>query len=389
MKHRLSVVSVLLVVLLAVLSACAPQTAPAPAPVAPAPTVAAPAPAAPQPTSPEDSELQQLIKAAQQEGKLIMYDATFFVGDIRIAVAKGFQERYGIPMEIMVTGGSSATIEKLQVEQRMGINVADVFVAGSLSGPRMISLGLTREVASQLPVLKRDKDQFTTELVFSPGGEAVTFAFISIGVAANSKLVQPGEIKSYKDLLKPKFKGKIVMRDPRLGSGGTPIVLGTLRHLKILDDGFLGTLFKQQEIAMWGGGENEVPQMIARGEYMVDMGAAVGLLYAPLVRDGAPVMPVYMEEGTIGMNSLILISKGAPHPNAGRLFINWLLSAEGQTVYHKAVASTPVRKDVPNFMPEGMRKEPIRKLLPTNWEATLAINKMIADKDFENVFGKR
>ena len=387
MKHRLSVVSVLLVVLLAVLSACAPQTAPAPAPVAPAPTVAAPA--APQRPSAQDGELQQLIKAAQQEGKLIMYDATFFVGDTRTVVARAFQERYGIPMDILVSGGSSATIEKLQVEQRMGVSVADVFVAGSLSGPRMISLGLTREVAKQLPVLKTDKDQFGLDPVYSPGGEAVTFAHILIGVAANNKLVQPGEIKSYKDLLKPKFKGKIVMRDPRLGSGGTPLTLGTFRHLKLLGDDFLSNLVKQQEVAMWGGGENEVAQMVARGEYMVDMGAGLGLLYSPLVRDGAPVMPVYMEEGTVGMPSIILESKGAPHPNAGRLFINWLLSAEGQTVYHKAVASPPVRKDVPDFMPEGMRREPVKKLLPTNWEISQALNKMIADKDFENVFGKR
>lgn len=389
MQKRLSVVSVLLVVLLAALLACAPQKAPAPAPVPTAPTAAAPAPAAPQRPSAQDGELQQLIKAAQQEGKLIMYDATFFVGDIRTVVARAFQERYGIPMEILVTGGSSATIEKLQVEQRMGLSVADVFVAGSLSGPRMISMGLTREVAKQLPVLKRDKDQFALDPVYSPGGEAITFAHILIGVGANSKLVQPGEIKSYKDLLKPKFKGKIVMRDPRLGSGGTPLNLGTLRHLKLLDDDFLRILIKQQEVAMWGGGENEVPQMVARGEYMVDIGAGLGLLYSPLIRDGAPLMPIYMEEGTVGMPSIILESKGAPHPNAGRLFINWLLSAEGQTVYHKAVASPPVRKDVSNFMPEGMKKEPVKKLLPTNWEATQAINKMVADKDFEKVFGKR
>lgn len=389
MKKRLSVVSVLLVVLLAVLSACAPQTAPAPAPVAPAPTVAVPAPATPQRPSAQDGELQQLIKAAQQEGKLIMYDATFFVGDIRIVVAKAFRERYGIPMEILVTGGSSATIEKLQVEQRMGINVADLFIAGSLSGPRMISMGLTQEVAKQLPVLKTDKDQFGLDPVYSPGGEALTFAHILIGVGANSKLVQPGEIKSYKDLLKPKFRGKIIMRDPRLGSGGTPLNLGTLRHLKLLGDDFLSNLVKQQEAAMWGGGEAEVAQMVARGEYMVDIGAGLGLLYGPLIRDGAPLMPVYMEEGTVGMPSLILVSKGAARPNAARLFINWLLSAEGQAVYHKVDASTPVRKDVPDFMPEGMRKEPIKKLLPTNWETTLAINKMVADKDFETIFGKR
>lgn len=390
MRKRPSLAAMLLLVSLAVLAACTPQAAPAPisAP-APVPTAAPVAPAAPQPTSPGDAEMQQLIKAAQQEGKLVMYDATFFVGDIRVVVAKAFQERYGIPMEILVSGGSSATIEKLQVEQRMGVNVADLFIAGSISGPRMISLGLTKEIASQLPVLKKDKAQFILDPTFSPGGEAITFAYILIGVAANNKLVQPGEIKSYKDLMNPKFKGKIIMRDPRLGSGGSPLTLGTFRHLKVLNDEFLGNLAKQQQVAMWGGGEAEVAQMLARGEYLVDMAAGLGLLYGPLIRDGAPLMPVYMEEGTAVMPSLIMASKGAPHPNAARLFINWLLSSEGQSVYHKVDASTPIRKDVADFMPEGMRKEPVKKLLPMNWEISQALLKMIAGKDFEKVFGAR
>lgn len=390
MRKRLSLAAMLLLALLAVLAACTPRAAPAPtAAPAPAPTASAPAPAAPQRPGPGDADMQQLIKAAQQEGKLVMYDATFFVGDIRTAVSKAFQEKYGIPMEVLVTGGSSSTVEKLQVEQRMGVSVADVFAAGSISGPRMVSLGLTKEIASQLPVLKSDKDKFVLEPVYSPGGEAITYAYIPIGVGANSKQVEKGEIQSYKDLMKPKYKGKIVMRDPRLGSGGAPVTLGTIRHLKALDDEFLRNLVQQQNVVMWGGGENEVPQMVARGEYMVDMAAGLGLLYSPLIRDGAPLRPVYMQEGTVGMPSLILASKGAPHPNAARLFINWLLTAEGQGVYHKVDASTPVRKDVPDFMPAGMKDEPMRKLIPTNWEATLAINKMIADKDFEKLFGTR
>lgn len=387
MRKRLGPAAMLLAVLAAMMVACTPAAGPAP--------TAAPVPATPQATqpaapvaSPQDAEWQQVIKAAQQEGKLVMYDATFFVGDRRIAVPKAFKEKYGIPMEILVTGGSSATVERLQVEQKMGVSVADLFVAGSLSGPRMISMGLTRPGAVQVPAIK-DRSAFIMDPVYSPGGEAIIFGYIAIGVAANSKLVQMGEIKSYKDLMKPKYKGKIVMRDPRLGSGGSPLTLGTFRHLKTLDDDFLRTLVKEQGVYMWGGGEQETAQMVARGEYMIDMGAGLDLIYSPLVREGAPVMPVFMEEGTMGMPNLILVSKGASHPNAARLFINWLMSAEGQTVYHQAGATTPMRKDVPNFLPAGMRLEPIKKLLPTNWEISQALNKMIADKDFEKVFGQR
>lgn len=384
--RKLSSGAALLIAILVLMVACAPQ--PVLAPTAPPPTVAAPTPAVAPPPKPEDTQWQQVVKAAQQEGKLIMYDAAFFVGDTRIAIPKAFKERTGISAEVLVTGGSSATIQRLQVEQRTGLSVADVFASGGLSGPRMISLGFTQEVAGGLPALK-EKGVFITDPVFSPGGEAIIFGTTLLGVMANSKLVQPGEIKSYKDLMNPKYKGKIVIRDPRLGSGGSAFTLGTFRHLKILDDDFLRNLVKQQEVVMWGGGESEAAQMVARGEYTVNMGAAIDVLYAALIREGAPVMPVYMQEGTVGDIGVIQMSNKAPHPNSARLFIDWLLTAEGQSVYHKARATSPMRKDVPNFMPPALTKEPMPKFIPITWELSQALNKMIADNDFENVFGKR
>ncbi|MBI4289586.1 MAG: extracellular solute-binding protein [Chloroflexi bacterium] len=389
MKHGIPGVVMLCLVSLAVAFGCSPKPPPAVAPTTPA---AALAPTRPQPSStadvPEDREWQEVIASARQEGKLVLYDSTFFTGDRRIAVPRAFKDKYGISMEILVTGGSSATIEKLQVEQKMGASIADLFAAGSSSGPRMISLGLTEEVGSKLPVL-RDKSVFLMDPVYSPGKEAISFGYTLVGAAANGKVVQAGEIQSYKDLLKPKYTGKIIMRDPRLGSGGSLLILAALRHLKQVDDEFLRTLHQRQSVAMWGGGESEVAQMIARGEYLVDMAAAIDVVYASLFREGAPVIPVYMQEGTMGLPGLILVSKGAPHPNAARLFINWLLSAEGQTVYHKAGATTPLRKDVEDFLPADMRKEPIRKLIPVDWEISMVQNKVVADRDFDRIFGKR
>lgn len=388
MKRIFGHLAVCLTVLLLLLVSCTPRAPQPSAPAAPVPaTPRATQPAAPA-VSPQDVEWQKVVSAAQQEGKLVMYDAAFFVGDTRIAIPKAFKERHGISAEILVTGGSSATIDRLQVEQKAGMSVADVFASGGLSGPRMISLGFSTGVAQGLPVF-RDKSVFITDPVFSPGGEAVIFGTTLLGVMANSKLVQRGEVKSYKDLMNPKYKGKIIMRDPRLGSGGSPFTIGTFRHLKILDDDFLRNLVQQQNVAMWGGGEAEVAQMIARGEYMINMGAGMDVLYGALISGGAPVMPVYMQEGTVGDIGVIQVSKKAPHPNAARLFINWLLTPEGQAVYHKARGTAPMRKDVTNFLHAEMTKEPMPKFIPITWDLSQALNKMVAEKDFDNVFGKR
>lgn len=379
-----SLIGPLLLSVALLLVACSPRAVPAPAPSSQEPMPRPAAPVSPV-VSAQDTEWQQVVKAAQREGKLVVYDCCFFSGDRRTVVPQVFKDKYGINVEILVTGGSSVTIEKMQVEQKVGVSVGDVFSTGSISGPRMISLGLTREIAGQLPVLK-DKSPFVMDPVFSPGGEAVIFGYTMIGAAANTKQVQPAEVQSYRDLMKPKFKGKIVIRDPRLGSG--TLSLYTMRHLRLLDDEFFRNLVQQQGMVMWGGGTFEGAQMLARGEFMVNLELDYNNL-AQLVQGGAPVTLMHMQEGTVGMPLLILESKTAPHPNAARLFMNWLLTQEGQTVYHKAGSTPPLRKDVPDFLPAEMKKEPIKKLLPTNWEVTQAMLKMIEEKYAEKVWGKR
>ena len=54
--------------------------------------------------------------------------------------------------------------------------------------------------------------------------------------------------------------------------------------------------------------------------------------------------------------------KNSPHPNAAKVFVNWLLTAEGQTIFHKAKATMPIRKDVTDFRPAN-RLEPAKASL--------------------------
>ena len=387
-KHWISVM-VIVSALLAFVVACTPKVAPAPpAPTAaPAPTVAPSAPVS-LPASLADAAWQQVEQAARREGRVVAYDPTYFAGDIGRAVAKAFKDRYDVSLEVLLTGGSSVSIQRLQVEKKMGQSVADLVITGSVSGPNLISLGLIRKgVDKELPVV-RDRSVFSLDPVYSPEGEEFTFEYSLLTAAVNKNLVKAGEIQSYRDLLDPKWKGKIVTRDPRLGSGPAMLTIVTMRLLNILDDDYFMALGRQAPV-LSGAGDLEVAQMVARGEIPIAFNNPVSAVYIPLAREGAPLRILNLKEGTVVMPSVIQIANDAPHPNAARLFINWILSAEGQTVFHKARGSQPVRKDVPDFTPSNIDMEPVKKLLPTSWEVAIKTTEEVKAGTMEKFFGKR
>lgn len=387
-KHWISVL-VIVSALLAFVMACAPRVTPAPpAPAAaPAPTVAVSAPVS-QPASPADAAWQQVEQAARKEGRVVAYDPTYFAGDIGRVVTKAFKDRYGVSAEFLITGGSSASIEKVRAEKRVGQSVADLMITGSVSGPNLISMGFIRKgVDKELPVLK-DKSAFGLAPVYSPDGEEFIFEYSLLTAGVNKNLVKAGEIQSYRDLLDPKWKGKIVTRDPRLGSGPAMLTIVTMRLLNILDDDYFMALGRQAPV-LSGAGDMEVVNMVARGEIPIAFNNPVSAVYIPLAREGAPLRILNLKEGTVVMPSVIQITNDAPHPNAAKLFINWLLSTEGQTVFHKARGSQPVRKDVSDFTPSNIDMEPVKKLLPTSWDVAIKTTEEVRSGAMEKFFGKR
>ncbi|MEK7353405.1 MAG: hypothetical protein AABZ77_02720 [Chloroflexota bacterium] len=98
-----------------------------------------------------------------------------------------------------------------------------------------------------------------------------------------------------------------------------------------------------------------------------------------------------MTEGNSVLMNPISTVKGSAHPNASKVFINWLFSREGQDVYGKAFKSfDPVRKDVPNYVDPRLRLQPeSQKLLPRTYEVAEASNRYHKEGIAESIFGKR
>lgn len=364
------------------LAACTPKATSTPAPTAtrvqPLATVAAPKPVA------EDDPWTKVVAAARKEGTVTIY-STVFVADIGRRISQDFKKQFDINVEIL--SGNGATLkERILLEQSMKTQVGDVFnIGGAGSTSELVIMGRAERI-DDLPSVK-EKSAFKVDPVYSPGGELLVWLIAYSTVITNSTLVKGDEEpKSYKDILSPRWKGKILVPDPRTTGGSTPFFY-VPRFYKALDLEYYRRL-AQLDVKEWGGNPREAIRMVARGEFAFYLGGSTDTA-APIIAEGAPVKFPFLEEGATGHLGNVMVAKGAPHPNAARVFVNWLMSKEGQYAYGESSTSTPARKDVPDFIHPKAKIEPLPKLWPRTWEFEEWAIKDQKDKTLEQIFGRR
>lgn len=373
---------------LAALAACAPAAAPLPRLVG-APTAVAPAPG-PRPgaaLTPEEAAWQKVVEAAKKEGSLTVYSATQFAGTKGRAVAEAFKQRYGISVELML-GSGRQLIERVKVEQRLKQPVADVTGTGTSTATEISMEELAAKVWPELPSFK-DKSVFIADPVFDPDGTILNLVTNTTGPMINTNLVKPqDEPLSYNDFLDPKWKKKIIMSDPRGGGSGGFMWYSVMLAAKVLDEDYYRR-FAQVEPQFWGGSSTEEYNMVGRGDYwMTPLAGTNSAGY--IIVEGAPMKILGMKEGNVAQPDAFGVLKGAAHPNAARLFANWIFSQEGQTVYARAGSMTSMRKDVPDFLDVKVQIKPApTKIIMRNWTISEETNSIHKSGLAERIFGKR
>jgi iron(III) transport system substrate-binding protein len=155
-------------------------------------------------------------------------------------------------------------------------------------------------------------------------------------------------IASYADLLKPELKGKIAYGDPTASSSAFAQLTNMLKAVGGDYESDKGWDFVKALVAQLNGitigSSSQVAKDVAAGEYIV------GLTYEPLslnfVKSGAPVEIVYPSEGAAFLPATIQLIKGGPNPAAGKAFIDFVISQEGQTIIAEQTAGRPLRDGV-------------------------------------------
>ena len=373
----------LAIILLLIIVACAPKSAPAPlpTPLMPTPTTSTiGTTSSPTPPTSQDAAWAKVVAEAKKEGKVTLYTWAF-VGDIGQEVFRAFEANSGIKVEA-ITGVGSVLVERIKSEQAAKRNIADTLDTSIAIVGTAMNMGLLDSL-TDLPILQQ-KDVWAYNPRLDPEGIIIGAAPGILTSFVNTSLVKAGEEpKSYRDLLNPKWKGgKIGIPSPVTAPAVNYVYV--FRKEYGLDDDYFRQLTKQEPKIFPTIRDAEAA--VARGETHLIMATSDAGL-APYVKEGAPIKAIEMEGGIVGnIVPGISLVKRAPHPNAARVFVNWLLSAEGQRVYAQAKVGFSMRKDVPDFSVPALKIQP-KKINPMSLEVLLAASKLQNDRVVAKLLG--
>ena len=305
-------------------------------------------------------EWEKTVAAAEREGQVTIYGPP---GRQYQEAIGSFQEVYPRIQMNYLPGSGTDNSQRLFSERRVGKYLADIFIAGSGTMPLLYKGGAFDPLPPNfiLPEVKDQSAWFTKRHIYAdPKGQYIFMMSgdvnSSIG-AHNTKLVNPGEIKSYWDVLNPKWKGKIVAYDPK-GRGHIQTMRG-IYYNPSLGAEFIRRLFSEAEVKV-GRDQRLMLDWLAQGKYHIYLFAASSDI-EDAQKKGLPVgvLEASPEEGHMSgrFGHLGLVDK-APHPHAARVFINWLLSREGQIQWQRKADNNSLRMDIPKDMLTDQRTVP-------------------------------
>ena len=298
---------------------------------------------------------EELVKAAQKEGHLTLYGSTT-LGRGRPTLDQYFTKAYpGIKVN-KTFGRSREVLNRIMAERRAGQYIPDVVISGTTTAL------LTLKPAGALVPLKRllllpevldTSAWLNNELWWADANEPYTTlmfqGYVQSMAYANTKLVKIDTLRSHFDLLDPKWKGKMVSTDIRRPGPGGVSARFIYKHPD-LGPKYLQRLFGEMDITL-SSNQRQMVDWLGTGRFAIglflspreaasgeEQGLPITTVPAENFREGAPIAPG---------GGAVSVSDRARHPNAATLFVNWLLSKEGQIRWQETQVLPSLRLDIP------------------------------------------
>ncbi len=295
-------------------------------------------------------EWDKVLAAAKKEGTVAVIGPT---GSSRQdTLTLPFEKKYGIKVEYWVARGAEVG-PKIMAERKAGKFLWDVSIGGvspalnvQLAGGMLDPI----EPALILPEVKDPKQWRGGRIEYADAEKRILVMMVTQRgtLYVNPKIVKPESITSYKDLLNQKFKQKIVLDDPTTAGPGQATFTFFYLH-PALGPKFIRELAKQEPTVL----RDYLQELdgIAREKFLVAIGVT-DIIAEERIKAGMSIAildPRKIKEGTdIGsVAGALTMFNRAPHPNATKVYINWLLSKEGQTDYARLNGNISARLDVP------------------------------------------
>jgi iron(III) transport system substrate-binding protein len=303
-------------------------------------------------------EWLQLVAAARKEGKLVV---NTFPGDGYKRALRAFGQAYP-DVKLEHTGLHSQDFAPRILQERQ----AGLFTWDVATIPTSTALQVLRPAGVWDPVrpailLPEAKDDAGWDGGFERGfavvkDRALTYGFVAnrgAGLAFNTDQVKDGQIKSLTDLLDARWKGKLLLPDVRvMGDAFWPMTSARLT----LGDDIIKRLYVDQEPVL-SRDTRQIAEFMVRGRYPIALGVNP-LLLGQLQKQGVGknIKLAHLPElDVVSFSSTLWLVNRAPHPNAARLFVNWLLTRDAQVHWAREVEQNSRRVGVepgnPHLLP--------------------------------------
>jgi iron(III) transport system substrate-binding protein len=312
-----------------------------------------------------------MLDAAAKEGKVVWYSSV----DVKVAeaIAQAFKAVYPKIDVDVERSGSERVFQRINQEHQSGIRNVDV--VNSSDASHFLFWKQQKWLAAHTPPdVKRYAPQFK-----DPDGYYADWRATLSVMGYNTNLVSEKDApKSYADLLDPRWKGKLVKSHP--GYSGTSLT-GTYAIVKVLGWDYLAKLAKQDVQQLQS--TTATPKSIASGERAVMVDGNEYNMFIEIDRK-SPVKIIYPTEGTPFVTSPTAIFADAPHPNAARVFQNFLYTVKAQQLVVDMGGARSLHPDVK----EPANRTPLSKikLLPDDPAAMLPLVGEIK-KRYTELFG--
>jgi iron(III) transport system substrate-binding protein len=305
------------------------------------------------------AEWQKVLDAARKEGKVLVY-AERFTGPEGTLINTEIQQRYGITVDIISATGAQL-VPRYQQEVKAGQPSAD-FMEGS---PTTLTALRAEETFvplkdKPLPVLAEPASVWLTGPTFF--GDAMDVMVSRLGkmeghYILNTRMVASGEEpKTFQELATdPRFKGKIAWLDPRASAAVTSFLM---QHSYATDNITLGEIWSlyqvQQVTTLARSGDQEAA--VGRGEVPLGLGLGSDRILSLAEADAPVKIMAFPERPLVSQPAMMGVTKTAQNPNAALVFMNWLMSKDGQDFVKKLKKNDDgIRRDVPSYLPDLLK----------------------------------
>ena len=311
-------------------------------------------------------------EAAKKEGKVVWYISMFDV-DTAEQVARGFEQKHpGIEVEV-VRATAGVIYQRVLQETQVGVFANDVFSSteeghyANFKEKGLLEAYVPADAGHVIPRFQKiDPEHYYH--VASVGLILITY---------NAQKVAANEApKKWKDLLDPKWKGKVAIGHPAFSGY---VATWVLSLTKLYGWEYFEQLARQNPQV--GRSINDTVTALNSGERLVAAGPDLTTLKSK--NKGNPLELVYPEDGATLMTAPSAIMKRAPHPNAAKLFMDYFMTVEYSHILVKN-GGLPLRPEV--APPKGLRPLTDVKLIrPTLQELKPGIPQVI--EKFRATFG--